>query len=124
MQYGHKTETAWERNHAVFLVKQEGGLSALCLFMEGVITGTIGFFDLFSGIGGLREGLNRADRFTYVGHCEVDTHADKNYRLLLDTEGECPRLQEYHDERIAGSLGIRPTASCISIRERRDGQCH
>ncbi len=113
MQYSHKTETAWERNYAVFLVK-EGGLSALCLFMEGVITGTIGFFDLFSGIGGFREGLNRADRFTYVGHCEVDTHADKNYRLLLDMEGECLRLQGYNDEQIAGSSRIRPTASCIS----------
>lgn len=56
--------------------------------MEGVITGTIRFFDLFSGIGGFREGLNRAGGFTCVGHCEVDAHADKNYRLLFDTEGE------------------------------------
>ena len=69
-------------------VQQEGGLSVLRLFMEGVITGTIRFFDLFSGIGGFREGLNRAGGFTCVGHCEVDAHADKNYRLLFDTEGE------------------------------------
>ena len=56
--------------------------------MKGVVTGTIRFFDLFSGIGGFREGLNRAGGFTCVGHCEVDAHADKNYRLLFDTEGE------------------------------------
>ncbi len=56
--------------------------------MEGVVTGTIRFFDLFSGIGGFREGLNRAGGFTCVGHCEVDAHADKNYRKLFDTEGE------------------------------------
>ena len=45
-------------------------------------------FDLFSGIGGFREGLRRAGNFVCVGHCEVDTYADKNYRLLFDTEGE------------------------------------
>jgi DNA (cytosine-5)-methyltransferase 1 len=56
--------------------------------MKGVVTGTIRFFDLFSGIGGFREGLNRAGGFTCVGHCEVDAHADKNYRRLFDTEGE------------------------------------
>ena len=52
------------------------------------MTGTIRFFDLFSGIGGFREGLDRAGGFQCVGHCEVDAHADKNYRLLFDTEGE------------------------------------
>ena len=67
---------------------EAGGLSALRLFTEGVVTGTIRFFDLFSGIGGFREGLNRAGGFTCVGHCEVDAHADKNYRKLFDTEGE------------------------------------
>ena len=53
-----------------------------------MVTGTIRFFDLFSGIGGFREGLDRAGGFQCVGHCEVDAHADKNYRLLFDTEGE------------------------------------
>ena len=76
------------QNPCRFFSSTGGGLSVLRLFMEGVITGTIRFFDLFSGIGGFREGLNRAGGFTCVGHCEVDTHADKNYRLLFDTEGE------------------------------------
>lgn len=53
-----------------------------------MITGTIRFFDLFSGIGGFREGLHRAGGFTCVGHCEMDTHAERNYRRLFDTEGE------------------------------------
>ena len=53
-----------------------------------MITGTIRFFDLFSGIGGFREGLRRAGGFVCVGHCEVDVHADRNYRRLFDTEGE------------------------------------
>ena len=53
-----------------------------------MIIGTIRFFDLFSGIGGFREGLRRAGGFVCVGHCEVDVHADKNYRRLFDTEGE------------------------------------
>ena len=52
------------------------------------IAATIRFFDLFSGIGGFREGLRRAGGFICVGHCEVDAYADKNYRLLFDTEGE------------------------------------
>ncbi|SHK54253.1 DNA (cytosine-5-)-methyltransferase [Hespellia stercorisuis] len=51
-------------------------------------TETIKFFDLFSGIGGFREGLTRAGGFTCIGHCEVDVYADKNYRRLFDTEGE------------------------------------
>ncbi len=53
-----------------------------------MIIGTIRFFDLFSGIGGFREGLRRAGGFVCVGHCEVDIHADRNYRRLFDTEGE------------------------------------
>lgn len=53
-----------------------------------MIAGTIRFFDLFSGIGGFRLGLNRAGGFVCVGHCEVDAYADKNYRVLFDTEGE------------------------------------
>lgn len=53
-----------------------------------VITGTIHFFDLFSGIGGFREGLTRAGGFACVGHCEADAYADRNYRALFETEGE------------------------------------
>ncbi len=52
------------------------------------IAGTIRFFDLFSGIGGFREGLKRAGGFECVGHCEMDSYADTNYRRLFDTEGE------------------------------------
>ncbi|MDY2659177.1 MAG: DNA cytosine methyltransferase, partial [[Ruminococcus] gnavus] len=40
-----------------------------------MIAATIRFFDLFSGIGGFREGLRRAGGFTCVGHCEVDAYA-------------------------------------------------
>ena len=40
----------------------------------------IRFFDMFSGIGGFRAGLERAGGFTCVGHCEIDKHADKAYR--------------------------------------------
>ena len=38
------------------------------------------FFDMFSGIGGFRAGLERAGGFTCIGHCEIDKHADKAYR--------------------------------------------
>ena len=70
-------QAVWERNHAACLCQQ-----------RRLIAATIRFFDLFSGIGGFREGLRRAGGFTCVGHCEVDAYADKNYRLLFDTEGE------------------------------------
>ena len=53
-----------------------------------MIAGTIRFLDLFSGIGGFREGLERAGGFACVGHCETDAYADRNYRALFDTEGE------------------------------------
>lgn len=84
-QYGHKTKNGMGQEPCRFF---GGGLSVFRLFKKGVVTGTIRFFDLFSGIGGFREGLDRAGGFTCVGHCEVDAHADKNYRLLFDTEGE------------------------------------
>lgn len=47
------------------------------------IAGTIRFFDLFSGIGGFREGLKRAGGFECVGHCEMDSYADTNYRGMV-----------------------------------------
>ena len=48
----------------------------------------IRYIDLFSGIGGFREGLTRAGGFACAGHCEIDKYADKSYRALFDTEGE------------------------------------
>ena len=48
----------------------------------------IRYLDLFSGIGGFREGLTRAGGFTCTGHCEIDKFAEKSYRALFDTEGE------------------------------------
>ncbi|GAB5615165.1 hypothetical protein JCM37172_22740 [Faecalimonas hominis] len=72
-----ETNRRYETNHAACFYQQ-----------RRLITATIQFFDLFSGIGGFREGLRRAGGFTCVGHCEVDTYADKNYRLLFDTEGD------------------------------------
>lgn len=42
----------------------------------------IRFFDMFSGIGGFRAGLERAGGFECVGHCEIDKHADAAYRAL------------------------------------------
>lgn len=43
---------------------------------------TIRFFDMFSGIGGFRAGLERAGGFTCVGHSEIDKHADRAYRTV------------------------------------------
>lgn len=35
----------------------------------------IKFIDLFSGVGGFREGLARTGGFACVGHCEIDQRA-------------------------------------------------
>ena len=48
----------------------------------------IHYLDLFSGIGGFREGLSRDGGFACMGHCEIDKYADKSYRALFDTKGE------------------------------------
>ena len=48
----------------------------------------ITYIDLFSGIGGFREGLSRAGGFVCVGHCEIGKYADQSYRALFDTKGE------------------------------------
>lgn len=53
-----------------------------------MIRKTIRYIDLFSGIGGFREGLSRAGGFTCVGHCEIDKKADQSYEALFDTKGE------------------------------------
>lgn len=42
----------------------------------------IGFFDMFSGIGGFRAGLERDGGFECVGHCEIDKYADAAYRAV------------------------------------------
>ena len=43
---------------------------------------------MFAGIGGFREGLQRAGGFECAGHCEQDEHAERSYRALFDTRGE------------------------------------
>lgn len=43
---------------------------------------TIKFFDMFSGIGGFRVGLERAGGYACTGHCEIDKHADRAYRAV------------------------------------------
>ena len=48
----------------------------------------IKFVDMFSGIGGFREGLTRAGGFTCVGHCEIDKYANRSYNALFDTKEE------------------------------------
>ena len=53
-----------------------------------VIESVIRFIDMFSGIGGFREGLTRAGGFTCVGHCEIDKYANRSYNALFDTKGE------------------------------------
>ena len=113
------------QNPCRFFSSTGGGLSVLRLFMEGVITGTIRFFDLFSGIGGFREGLNRAGGFTCVGPCEVDAHADKNYRLLFDTEGEwyCDDARAIETGRMPGFDLLCAGFPCqaFSIAGKREG---
>lgn len=42
----------------------------------------IKFFDMFSGIGGFRAGLERAGGYACTGHCEIDKHADRAYRAV------------------------------------------
>ena len=97
-----------------------------CFYQQRrLITATIQFFDLFSGIGGFREGLRRAGGFTCVGHCEVDTYADKNYRLLFDTEGEwyCSDARTIEPERMPDFDLLCAGFPCqtFSIAGKREG---
>ena len=98
-----------------------------CFFRsEGrLIAGTIRFFDLFSGIGGFREGLHRAGGFTCVGHCEADAYADHNYRVLFDTEGEwfCNDARNIETERMPDFDLLCAGFPCqaFSIAGRREG---
>lgn len=48
----------------------------------------IKFFDMFSGIGGFRSGLEKAGGFECVGYCEIDKYAKKAYEAMYDTERE------------------------------------
>ena len=104
----------YEKNHAACFYQQ-----------RRLITATIQFFDLFSGIGGFREGLRRAGGFTCVGHCEVDTYADKNYRLLFDTEGEwyCSDARTIEPERMPDFDLLCAGFPCqaFSIAGKREG---
>ena len=105
----------WRKNHAA------------CFFIQQrrLIAATIRFFDLFSGIGGFREGLRRAGGFTCVGHCEVDAYADKNYRLLFDTEGEwfCNDARTIETERMPDFDLLCAGFPCqaFSIAGKREG---
>ena len=107
-------QAVWERNHAACLCQQ-----------RRLIAATIRFFDLFSGIGGFREGLRRAGGFTCVGHCEVDAYADKNYRLLFDTEGEwfCNDARTIETERMPDFDLLCAGFPCqaFSIAGKREG---
>ena len=104
----------YEKNHVACFYQQ-----------RRLITATIQFFDLFSGIGGFREGLRRAGGFTCVGHCEVDTYADKNYRLLFDTEGEwyCSDARTIEPERMPDFDLLCAGFPCqaFSIAGKREG---
>ena len=48
----------------------------------------IRFFDMFSGIGGFRAGLESIEGMECIGHCEIDKFADMSYRSVFNTEGE------------------------------------
>ncbi len=39
----------------------------------------IRFFDMFSGIGGFRSGLETVGDFECIGHCEIDKYANQAY---------------------------------------------
>lgn len=59
----------------------------------------ITYIDLFSGIGGFREGLSRAGGFVCVGHCEIDKYADQSYRALFDILFKALKVDERRVER-------------------------
>ncbi len=48
----------------------------------------IRFFDMFSGIGGFRSGLEAIGGFECVGYCEIDKYARQAYEAMYDTGGE------------------------------------
>ena len=68
------------------ILNQQGQPALVASFF--VIESVIRFIDMFSGIGGFREGLTRAGGFTCVGHCEIDKYANRSCNALFDTKGE------------------------------------
>lgn len=48
----------------------------------------IRFFDMFSGIGGFRAGLEAIGGFECVGHCEIDKYANQAYNVIYEPKGE------------------------------------
>lgn len=49
----------------------------------------IRFFDMFSGIGGFRSGLEVVGGFRCIGHCEIDRYVNQAYMAIYQPEGEC-----------------------------------
>ena len=45
------------------------------------------FLDFFSGIGGFRLALERAGHIC-LGHCEIDTYADRSYRAIFEVKDD------------------------------------
>ena len=76
----------WMHNTENHILNQQGQPALVASFF--VIESVIRFIDMFSGIGGFREGLTRAGGFTCVGHCEIDKYANRSYNALFDTKGE------------------------------------
>ena len=62
----------------------------------------IRFFDMFSGIGGFRSGLEKAGGFKCVGNCEIDKHAEAAYKAMYNTKGET----YYNDARKIDTGGL------------------
>jgi len=68
------------------------------------------FLDFFSGIGGIRLGLEQAG-LRCLGHCEIDKFADRSYRAIHDTK---------EDEFFAANIravepGDLPVADCYAF---------
>lgn len=49
---------------------------------------SIRFFDMFSGIGGFRSGLEAVGGFECIGHCEIDKYANQAYNAIYEPKGE------------------------------------
>lgn len=73
----------------------------------------IKFVDMFSGIGGFREGLTRAGGFECVGHCEIDKYANRSYNALFDTKGEWFIEDVQFDFRLWRSLVFHKWPLCL-----------